>query len=69
VTSFSDTCFYGRVNLQDCYICKIDITLSRAGKKECEEAINKLPVLSSRKWKTIKFAVKDIIASENKLAL
>jgi hypothetical protein len=39
------------------------------GKKECEEAINKFPVLSSRTWKTIKFAVKNIIASEKKLAL
>ena len=39
------------------------------GKKECEEAMNKFPVLSSREWRHIKFAVKNIISAEMKLAV
>jgi len=39
------------------------------GKKECEEARTKLPVLFSRTWQHIKFAIKNIITSESKLAV
>jgi hypothetical protein len=39
------------------------------GKKECEAALRKYPVLASREWQHIKFAVKNIISTEKRLAV
>ena len=39
------------------------------GKKECEAARSKFSVLSSREWRHIKFAVKNIISAEKRLAV
>jgi len=39
------------------------------GKNDCENAKKRFPILSSRSWKVIKFAVKNIITKEKKLAV
>jgi len=39
------------------------------GKKECEAAQSQFPLLSCREWRHIKFAVKNIISAEKKLAM